>query len=295
MSLPREILPNTTYLVTRRCTQRQFLLRPSRYVIDTFLYCLAVASQRTGVIIHALTVMSNHYHLVATDPNARIPEFCAWLHEFVAKALNVHLGRRENFWATEQTSFVRLLTPEDVLAKVAYTIANPVAAGLVARGDEWPGLRLYTPGRRTCRRPAGFFRCKGPLPEVAHLDIVAAPVGAANQEDALQLIAERIEAHERAVREQFRKTGRKFLGARRVLAQSALSVPKTKEPARGHIPVVACCNKWLRLEAIGRNFLFLKRYREALRAWTENIAGVLFPPGTYRMRRFSVAVSVAAA
>jgi hypothetical protein len=30
MTAPREIIPGTTYLVTRRCTQRQFLLRPSR-------------------------------------------------------------------------------------------------------------------------------------------------------------------------------------------------------------------------------------------------------------------------
>jgi putative transposase len=290
MSLPREVLPNSTYLVTRRCTQRQFLLRPSAYVIETFLYCLAVAAQRTGVIIHAVTVMSNHYHLIATDPLARLPEFCAWLHEFVAKALNRHLGRRENFWATEQTSFVRLMTPEDVLDKVAYTVANPVAAGLVARGDEWPGVRLYTPGRRIFRRPKGFFRANGPLPEVAELNIVAAPVSDGDEQRRLALIEQAVQKCELAVRNQFRRTNRKFLGAKAVLAQRTDSVATTPEPARGLSPRVACRNKWLRLETLERNARFVLRHREAFLAWRdlEKRPNVVFPPGTYRMRRFNV-------
>ncbi len=31
MSLPRQVLPNRSYMITRRCTQRQFLLRPDEY------------------------------------------------------------------------------------------------------------------------------------------------------------------------------------------------------------------------------------------------------------------------
>ena len=73
MSTPREVLPGRTYLVTRRCTQRQFLLKPSRRTNELVRYCLAVAARKTGVLVHAVCFMSNHWHGVITDPLARLP------------------------------------------------------------------------------------------------------------------------------------------------------------------------------------------------------------------------------
>ena len=75
MTAPREIIPGTTYLVTRRCTQRQFLLRPSRATNQVFTYCLLVASERFGVLVHGYAVLSNHYHLVLTDVHGNLPLF----------------------------------------------------------------------------------------------------------------------------------------------------------------------------------------------------------------------------
>jgi putative transposase len=48
MPLPREVLPGRTYMITRRCTQRQFLLRPDSATNNAFMYCLAVATQRAA-------------------------------------------------------------------------------------------------------------------------------------------------------------------------------------------------------------------------------------------------------
>jgi len=73
VSFPRPVLEGTTYMITRRTTQRQFLLKPSALTNQIFLYCLAVAAERTSVVLHAVCVLSNHYHLVATDPLGRIP------------------------------------------------------------------------------------------------------------------------------------------------------------------------------------------------------------------------------
>jgi len=47
MSRPRQVLPGQFYLVTRRCTQRQFLLRPDAATNNAFTYCLIEAAQRT--------------------------------------------------------------------------------------------------------------------------------------------------------------------------------------------------------------------------------------------------------
>ena len=49
MTAPRQILPGTTYMVTRRCSERRFFLRPSAIVNQIFTYCLAYAAQETGV------------------------------------------------------------------------------------------------------------------------------------------------------------------------------------------------------------------------------------------------------
>jgi putative transposase len=291
MSAPRQIIPGATYMISRRCSQRQFLLKPSAYVTQVFLYCLAVAAERTGMLIHAVTVMSNHYHLVATDPEGRLPEFCAWLHEFVAKALNAHYGRWENFWAPEPTSYVRLLGAADVLAKTIYTLANPVAAGLVARGNDWPGIRIFSPGRRRIRRPAGFFRWNGPTPEVATLNIVAPPIGLSSDE-AYRRVRDEVERHEADLRRQRASAGLGFLGVAGVRAQETTDVPTAPEPRRELSPTIACRNKWQRIEALHRCKEFVRRYREALRAWTSSLATVLFPPGTYQMaRRYAVPIA----
>ncbi len=93
MTWPRRIVPGTTYLLTRRCTQRRFMLVPRGIVPKLFGYCVALAAERHGILVHAVTCMSNHWHAVVTDPHGRIPEFSRDVHSLSARALNAHLGR----------------------------------------------------------------------------------------------------------------------------------------------------------------------------------------------------------
>jgi hypothetical protein len=60
MSRPRQVLPGQFYLLTRRCTQRQFLLRPDEITNNAFVYCLGEAAQRFEIDILLPTAMSNH-------------------------------------------------------------------------------------------------------------------------------------------------------------------------------------------------------------------------------------------
>ncbi|MDJ0762513.1 MAG: hypothetical protein QNJ97_05935 [Myxococcota bacterium] len=176
MTLPRRIIPNTTYLVTRRCTQRQFLLKPTKLNTNIFTYCLAIAAQNSGVLVHAICVLSNHYHAVVTDTKGNLPQFMEYLHKYVAKTINASLGRWENFWASEKPSAVALQNPQDVLDKIAYTICNPVEAGLVAKTAHWPGVAAFSPGQALrAKRPDVFFRANGPMPPSASLAIAMPP------------------------------------------------------------------------------------------------------------------------
>jgi REP-associated tyrosine transposase len=115
-------------------------LRPSRLTNQLIEYCLGLAAERTGVEIHAVCVMSNHWHGVVTDPEGRLPEFLERFHRLLAKAQNASLGRWENLWSSDKLSVVWLVTEQDVLDKMAYTLANPTTAGLVKSPDEWPGV-----------------------------------------------------------------------------------------------------------------------------------------------------------
>ncbi|MBI5068585.1 MAG: hypothetical protein HZB56_10120 [Deltaproteobacteria bacterium] len=281
MTAPRQVLPGTCYLVSRRCTQRQFLLRPGRLVNEVFLYLLALAAQRFDIRIHAFCVLSNHYHLVLTDPHARLPAFGQLLDALVARALNTGLGRSESFWGPNSYSAVALATPEDVLAKAAYALANPVAAGLVRAGREWPGL-WSGPDRVGATivacRPKHFFSPRGLLPESVSLEITAPP-GFASAEDFAVALRGALEE-----REVIERQGKAFLGVARVLAQRPTARPASGEPRGALHPRVAARDKWKRIELLGQLSEFLAQYREALDAWIRDDRAVVFPAGTYLMR-----------
>jgi putative transposase len=53
VSLPRRLLPGSFYLVTRRCSQRQLLLRPSTRTNPIASYGIALGPERTRVELHA--------------------------------------------------------------------------------------------------------------------------------------------------------------------------------------------------------------------------------------------------
>jgi len=287
MTAPRQVLPGTTYLVTRRCAQREFLLRPSnRTTNPIFMYLLAVAARRYDIQVHAFCVMSNHFHLVVTDPHARLPAFHQLLDALVARALNAALGRWEAFWAPNSYSAVRLASADDIVDKAAYALANPVAAGLVGAGSAWPGL--WSPPDRiggdalVARRPQQFFDPKGALPDEIALELTVPP-GFEDAEQFRRALGAGLAAREAEARSVWTPRGG-FAGIRRILAKQPSTRPQTREPHRTMKPRVAAMDRWKRMEVLGRLADFLNAYRDAWKAWREGTADVVFPFGTYHLR-----------
>jgi hypothetical protein len=93
-------------MITRRCTQRQFLMRPDPATNNAFVYCLAVAAEHAGVQVLFTSAQSNHHHTGIYDPKGTYPEFIEHFHKLFAKCMNSLRGRWENFWSSEQTSVV---------------------------------------------------------------------------------------------------------------------------------------------------------------------------------------------
>lgn len=287
MTLPRRITPSATLMITRRCFGRMLLLRPSQASNELFRYILAVAAERFGVWIHAYCVMSNHFHCVLTDPHGNLPRFEQYLDGLVARSLNALHGRWESFWAPGSYSAVRLLTPAAIVEKAAYVLANPVAAGLVRRGAEWPGLwgaaGLSGASCTHVSRPSAFFRANGPMPSSARLELTCPPGFGSPEDFRDRLVAELARLEDRAAR-RLSARGQGFLGAKRVLAQRPDAQPLSKEPRRGLNPRVAARDRWKRIEGLTRLKDFVASYRRAWRAFSGGLRDTLFPYGTYWMR-----------
>ncbi len=293
MTAPRQVLAGTTYLVSRRATQREFLLKPSVLSNLIFKFVLAVAAARWGVLIHAVCVMSNHLHLVVTDPRAHLPDFTHLLDGVLAKALNALHGRWENFWAPCSYSAVALLSPRDIVEKVAYTLANPATAGLVEHGREWPGVWsdprfIGGPGERI-ERPGHYFAKNGSMPETQEL-VFSIPPGFDSVEAFREQVTARLSELEREAAEERKANGRTVLGRRRILKQSHSTRPAPGEPRRVLNPRIAAQDKGLRIDALDRLKRFLETYRRALSTFRHGDRTAVFPHGTYLMRvRFGVA------
>ncbi|HTM46636.1 MAG TPA: transposase, partial [Polyangiaceae bacterium] len=168
MSLAREVLPGRTYLITRRCTQRQLLMRPDEETNNAYVYCLAVAAKRFRIEVIFTIALSNHHHTGIRDPYGNYPEFLGLFHKLFAKCQNVLHGRWENFWAAEQVSVVRLVGKEDVLSKMIYALSNPAKDHLVEKSTDWPGISslpaLLHGKELSAHRPKHFFRADGQMP-----------------------------------------------------------------------------------------------------------------------------------
>lgn len=111
MTAPRRFAIDSTYLVTRRCSERRFFLRPSLKTNQAYLYALAYAAQRAEVRLSAAIAMSNHHHVVLTDPRARLADFAEQAHGLMARSINSTFGHWECFWARSKPYNAVLLGP----------------------------------------------------------------------------------------------------------------------------------------------------------------------------------------
>ncbi len=239
--------------------------------------------------------MSNHHHTGIEDPEGNYPAFLEYFHKLFAKCQNALRGRWENFWSSEQTSVVRLVDPTDVLDKTVYALANSVKDGLVQKAHHWPGVSsldcLLHRKPLVASRPNHFFRKDGPMPDVVSLHL-ARPQGFNDLSDSAwaALVLDRVRAVEETAAAERRRTGAQVMGRSAVLQQKWSARPTSREPRRQIDPRVAARSKWSRIEALLRNRAFRDAYLAARLAFAAGVRDVVFPAGTYWLRRFTQAI-----
>jgi putative transposase len=280
-------------MLTRRCTQRQFLLRPDAETNKAFIYCLGDAAQRFEIDVILPIAESNHHHTVFYDPHGRFPQFVEHFHKMLARCMNARWGRWENLWAAEEPCVTRLLDRAAVIDKLVYAASNPVKDLLVERAVQWPGTNGYRQllHRKPMRahRPPWFFSEDGTMPEEITLELVI-PAVLGPAEALIAEVRAGVEAVEHEMRAHRAKTGAGIVGRKRVLEQDWRSSPTSIEPRRTLRPRFAG-GVDVRIPALLVYRAFLAEYRDARECWQTG-GTALFPPGTYWLARFAP-VSVA--
>ncbi|MGE0711466.1 MAG: transposase [Planctomycetota bacterium] len=242
MARPRRLIAGATYLVTRRCTDRQFFLLPRKQILDLLWYDLAYAAERYGIEVHAAVFMANHLHLVATDPRRNLSRFMRWFCQNTSAALNRLYGRTGlgTIWEPDRRyTSIRQLDPGAVERALRYVLMNPVAAGLVPTAAAWRDavtLPEHFGRTRELRRPGHYFRQKGTraLPERVRLRLTC-PKQLREQyptdDDYRAAMARLLEEAEGERERQFAQEGRRFMGLAKILKQQPTDTPQAKPEA----------------------------------------------------------------
>ena len=297
MSKAKQYLPGTFYEVTRRCVERAHKLTPNyassrKYassVEQLYKYATARYAARYGIEVIAVCVMSNHIHEVLFDRTGKISQFLQARNKMLADTVKVRYGLPSNVFDKPDGTYNRLEGTTAIADKIAYVMANPVEAGLVASPEEWPGMisavedlfgattnvarpREYLAQNNKTNAPTVKFRIGAPKEAVELFGSVT--------EMAMQ-VASHLSKKIKAAR---RRHSGNFAGRQRVLATNPHSRAKTYEKFGGRVPRLTTAGDLATAKRlIAEMRAFRKAYRVALEAVKAGKRRVTFPAGTGKM------------
>lgn len=288
MTPPREIVAGQPFEITSRAINRTFFFAPTGVITQLFMFLLGVYAKSRGIVIYGVVLMSNHYHLLGLDRRGNLPDFVRDLNSIFARSLNVHHGREDKIWSGDGYHLVRPINPGDVMRRMVYLAANPSCAGLVNRAEEFPGA-VVTPGRigvpKTYRRPDFFFSERGHWPESIDVTFEVPECMNMTKSDYVRAFSSALKVREWEHRNERRTTGKSVIGADACRAVTPKQrATSREEPGRQKFSV-ACEDVAGRIEAIRRVKAFREAYNIALNEWREDVSGVIFPHGTWWVRR----------
>jgi len=289
MTLPRPVVPGRCDMITRRCIRRTCLLRPDPALVQFYLYSLAVFSNKYGIEVHSMVLMSTHEHLIVTDTQGRMPDFLRDFHRTVAHGVQILRKWEGTVWDNEHTSRVELCTPRAIIEKFAYAMANPVEAGLAEKAEQWPGVLVLPEelGNKTwtIERPDVFFDAdNSDWPQTATLRL-SMPKTHLLHDDVRRRVRVELNQLETDAQDYIRVRPLRVLGRIDVLEESPYRRAKSWEPLRRLNPnfAVGRGQRSALFQAVQVLRTFRTRYREALAQWRNGIRDVLFPKHTWQM------------
>lgn len=287
MTRPRRHVAGQVAALTRRTAGGRFLTRPDANINAIAAYEFARSADRSGVEVHGAVVMSNHVHIVLTDPQARRSEFMRDAMAGFTRARKDFLGFDGSLWDNGPYCDTVLLDREVFEIQLLYTLLNPVKAGLVPRAKDWPGFKIMPSDWEkpmVVERPATYYG--DDQPESIEF-IPRRPPGYDDMslEEVVAHFENLLREAENEIHREMKKKKRRFLGVKGVLATDPSSCPKKKR-RRGEVaPRFAAFHPELLDQAIARERAFRSAYAQVRKRWVQGKKRCVFPSGTLWLKR----------
>jgi REP element-mobilizing transposase RayT len=287
--------PRTLVSITNRTLQGRYLLRPGPSFNDLFLGILGKAQRQHETDIAAVTVLSNHIHLLLiVDDAQEVSGFMRDLQSKLAREVNGMTGWKGPVF--EHRYNMTVVTGEEPaqVERLKYVLANGVKENLVERVCQWPGVhsaealmhgtpleghwfdrtREYAArnqGEELSRDEHVFAESVvlSPIPCWAHLP-------ADRYRERVKNLVEEVDAEAARAR---RQSGAKVLGAKAILAQDPQTRPDSV--ACSLAPLVHAATKAARKMFYEIYAEFVSAFRAAAEALRQGRRDVPFPAGSF--------------
>ena len=130
------------YNISARCINREWFHLPMPRVWEIFCEELAQVSREHHLVIHNFVLMSNHFHLIASTPEANISQ-C--MHSFMWKVSRrlTREGNRINETFAGRHYKCILQHNNYFLNAYKYNYRNPVASGICKLAEQYPYSTLH--------------------------------------------------------------------------------------------------------------------------------------------------------
>jgi len=127
--------PGAVWHVTSRGNNREDIYRDDEDRL-MFLSIFAEAVRRYRWIVHAYTLMTNHYHLIIETPEVTLSRGMKWMNGKYAQWFNRRHGRSGHLF---QGRFKGFLVEKEryLMALIRYVALNPVRAQMVDRPEQY--------------------------------------------------------------------------------------------------------------------------------------------------------------
>lgn len=282
--------PGTCYLVTTRCHQARFFLRPESALNQAVLEWLARAQrQYPDVHIYAICVMSNHLHILARDTRGELAGWTSYFLGNLARAVNGIRDQRRGVVFERRYSDEPVLDDAALLDRLVYVVTNPTKANLCEESRQWPGIVLWAKteepeehevswiDRESYRNALDRAEKRGEAPpdpagfRVSGTLVIHSLAGCR--------VDEAIEARERELAAERKCSGRVAMTRNEVLAQDWHAAPQ--HPSHSPRPACHTSERSLRQAFVEGFREFVEAFRQASARWREGVRNVVFPLWSY--------------
>ena len=145
LEMPRAALEKNThdaYHVTNRSNNREWFSMPIEKCWQLFKQVCSDMAQKYSIEVHALVLMSNHYHLLLSTPLCNLDRAMRYFQTEISREINRYSGRINHVFGSRYRG-TRLRSSYSYAYVYKYIMRNPARAKLCERVELYPYSSLH--------------------------------------------------------------------------------------------------------------------------------------------------------